>query len=287
LAAPMHTRSLKQEPATVLEMRGASKRVVEGIDQSNRAFNDFSLNVYAGERLGIFAVNGFEANALVACLSGVEPLDSGSVEHRASVSWPLGTNDAFLGKLSGYVNARFAAEIYSQPGKIEDDMRLIQELAGLDEAMLHAPLTDWPAMNKACLKLAVSLAFEFDVVTVGRINCWDHRAIHPRAARIREHFEQRIAGRTLIVSASGQSNLAIDYCDEGLALVNGKLAYRGDPEVCLEMVKEESRRQKQDRRQRVNKRIADLLGDDDLDESGDDALIESPDKSDGEVLVLR
>jgi capsular polysaccharide transport system ATP-binding protein len=285
LIAPMHTRSLMQQPEAVLEMRGASKWVVEGVNHSYRAFSDLSLEVFAGERIGIFAANGFEAKALLACLSGVEPLDAGTVEHNASVSWPLGTNDAFLGKLSGYVNARFAAEVYSQPGQIDEDIRLIRELAGVDESMFHEPLADWPSALRDSLKLAVSLAFEFDVVMVGRIGGWNHRAIHPHSVRIRQCFEQRIEGRTLIVCGNGQTDLAIDYCEEGLALVDGKILYRGDPEVCMEMVKEESKRQKERRRERVGKRVAKLVGSDELDDSESDDSLESSVSDD--TLVLR
>jgi hypothetical protein len=66
--------------------------------------------------------------------------------------------------------------------------------------------------------------------------------------------------------------LALDYCDEGIVLVGGSVIYRGDPEVCLELVKEEARMQKQKRRARVNARIASLLeaaqqSDDDQDAS--------------------
>lgn len=287
----MPKSSLTQQPEAVLEMRGASKRVVEGLNQSYPAFQDLSLSMYPGERLAIFGVNGYEAKTLVTCLSGVEPLDAGKLDHNGSVSWPLGSNDAFLGKLSGYVNARFASQVYSQPGKINDDIRLIQELAGVDEKVFHEPLADWPGALRDALKLAVSLAFEFDVITVGRISGWNHRARHPHSVRIRDCFEQRIDGRTLIVCANGQVDLALDYCDEGLALVNGEITYRGDPEVCKELVKEESKRQKQSRRERVNKRIDKLVGSDKSVDLEADESPETDGQSDAEfgedTLVLR
>jgi len=233
--------------------------------------------VYPGERLGVFGVNGTEARALVSCLSGVEPLDSGTLEQQGSVSWPVGMNDAFSSKLSGYTNARFAAEVYSSPGQIDEDLRLIQDLAGVPDDVFHEPLADWPGALKDALKLAVSLAFEFDVITVGRISGWSHRHLHPHSVKIRECFERRIDGRTLLVCANGQNDLALDYCDEGLVLFKGELIYRGDPEVCLELVKEESKRQKQLRRERVSKRIAKLTGaavgdpEDDDDDADQDA----------------
>lgn len=265
----MRTSSLMQQSKSVLEMRGASKRVVEGFNHSYRAFYDLSLDIFAGERIGIFAANGFEAKALVACISGVERLDAGTVDHYASVSWPLGVNDALESKLSGYVNALFAAEIYSRPGQIDKDVRLIRELAGVDEIMFHKPLADWPSALRDLLKLVMPLAFEFDVVVVGRTTGWNHRAIHPNSVFIRKYFEQRIEGRTLIVSGNAQSNLAIDYCHDGIALIDGKILYRGDPEVCMQMAKEESKRLRERRRESV----ATLVGSEELDASEPEEII--------------
>jgi ABC-type polysaccharide/polyol phosphate transport system ATPase subunit len=140
------------------------------------------------------------------------------------------------------------------------------------DEIFHRPLSVWPGHSKEALKLAVSLAFEFDVIMVGRISNWDHRGVHPRAVRTRRLFEERISGRTLVMCGNGQSQFALDYCDEGLVLVGGSMIYRGDPEVCLELVKEESKIQKQKRRARVNARIATLLEAEQQDEDQDALL---------------
>ncbi len=255
----------------VLLLKSASKDVVEGANHRYPAFRNLSLTISRGEKLCVFSLNAAESRTLIACLSGVEPLDSGQLEHRASVSWPLGSNDAFSSKLSGSVNVRFAAEIYSASGRIEDDVRLVRDLAGIDDELFHKPLGNWPSQAKDALKLAVSLAFEFDVIMVGRVANWDHRAIHPRAVRLRRLFEERIAGRTLVMSANGQQNLALDFCDEGLALLGGDVVYRGDPEVCLALIKEVASREKQKRRARVKARISGLLEAEREDEGDDDA----------------
>lgn len=266
---PFQTRSTLTTPATVIEMRRASKRLPAGVNEVKKAFTDLSLAVNHGHRLGLFSVNSYEAQTLLDCLAGVEKPDKGEVLHHGSVSWPVGTNQAFHKQLSGYANARFAAEVYSQPGRIEADLQLIQELTELDDATFHEPMAVWQGQMRKALELAVSLAFEFDVMAVGKINNWDHQAIHPRSVRIRELFEQRIDGRTLVMAAPGQNKFALDFCDEGLAIVEGMLLYRGDPEICLELVKEESQRLKFERRQRVNARVARLL-EDDADENDPD-----------------
>ena len=261
-----------QQPAPIVELHNASKDVVEGANQTYPAFRNLSLQIFPGDRLAIFAVNGPESRALVGCLSGVESLDSGRLVQEGSVSWPLGTNEAFSNKLSGYVNAKFAAEVYSLPGEIDSNLRLIRELSGLTDQLFHKPLSDLPTAMKDALKLAVSMVFDFDVLAVSRLKGWDHRSIDPQAVRIRKCFEQRIHGRTLVMSANGQNMLALDYCYEGLALVNGKLAYRGDPEVCLQLVKEESKRLKAERRERLRRRLATIIAarDDSSDDDEDD-----------------
>ena len=261
-----------QQPVPILELHNASKNVVEGASQSYPAFRNLSLQIFPGDRLAIFAVNGPESRALVACLSGVESLDSGRLVQEGSVSWPLGTNEAFSNKLSAYVNARFAAEVYSLPGEMDSNLRLIRELSGLTDKLIHKPLSDLPTAMKDALKLAVSMVFDFDVLAVSRLKGWNHRSIDPQSVRIRECFEKRIEGRTLVMSANGQNKLALDYCEEGLALVKGQLVYRGDPEICLQLVKEESKRRKEERRESLRRRLAAIIAarDDSSDDYEDD-----------------
>jgi len=256
----------------VLTLKSASKDVVEDANHRYPAFRKLSLSIFPGEKLAFFAVNASEARSLISCLSGVETLDGGVLDQNASVSWPLGSNESFSNKLSGYMNAKFAAEVYGAPSRIREDLNLIQDLAGVSDEIFHKPLSSWPGHSKDALKLAVSLAFEFDVVTIGRISGWDYRSVHPRAVRMRCLFEERIKGRTLVMCGNGQGQMALDYCEEGLALVGGSLVYRGDPEVCLELVKEESKKQKQKRRSRVKARIASLLeeGQEDLEDNSEE-----------------
>ncbi|MFO8238275.1 MAG: hypothetical protein R6U00_08530, partial [Prochlorococcaceae cyanobacterium] len=255
---------------TVIEVRRASKRLPAGVNEVKQAFTDITLEVTHGHRLGLFSVNNYEAHTLLECLAGVEKPDKGEVLHHGSVSWPVGTNQAFHKQLSGYANARFAAEVYSRPGRIDADLQLIQELTGADNATFHEPMAAWQSQMKKALELAVSLAFEFDVLAVGKISNWDHQALHPRSVRIRELFEQRIDGRTMVMAAPGQNKLALEFCDEGLAIVEGRLLYRGDPEICLELVKEENDRLRYERRQRVKARVGRLLEEDGDDETRDD-----------------
>lgn len=255
-----------QSDIRLIEVRRASKLLPHGVNDVRKAFVDLDLDIHCGQRIALFSTNAYESRSLLECLTGIEQPDKGTVTHHASVSWPVGSNQAFNKNLSGYLNARFAAEIYSHPGRMQEDIRLIQELAAVDDHTFHEPLASWKGPMRKALALAVSLAFDFDVMAVGKVGGWNHRGVHPNAVRIREQFERRIQGRTLVVLASGQHELALDYCDVGLAILEGRLAYSGDPEVCLEMVSEEAGRLKYERRQRVKARIARMLDDSESDD---------------------
>lgn len=263
----------------VIEALQASKLLPHGVTSVRKAFVDLNLEIHHGQRIALFSGNAYESRTLLDCLSGIETPDEGSVVHHGSVSWPVGTNEAFDKKLSGSMNARFAAEIYSQPGRIDEDLELIQQLADVDDRTFHEPLAAWKNSARKSLELAVSLAFEFDVILVNKISNWNHRSSNPRAVRFREVFEQRIEGRTLLVAAPGQHELALDYCDEGLVIFDGRLAYRGDAEVCLEIVREEAQRLKTVRQQLVSAGTPELSTEND-DQGLNDSVEASDDDSD-------
>ncbi len=262
--------------SNVIEAKQASKFLKGGVNEVKLAFSDLTFSVKHGHRLGLFSVNSYESKTLLDCFAGVEQPDIGRILHHGSVSWPVGSNKTFHNKLSGYTNSRFAAEIYSKPGCIEEDLHLIQEITGVNDTIFHEPLESWDGSSRKALKLAVSLAFEFDVIAVGKIGMWDHREIHPESIRIRKLFEHRIEGRTLVIAAPGQNKFALDYCDHGMAIIEGRLAYQGDPEICLEMIKEETQRIKHEFQEQYNARLAQLLkGEEDSETDFDDVTLGS------------
>jgi ABC-type polysaccharide/polyol phosphate transport system ATPase subunit len=255
-------------------------------------FSGISLSLQPGDRLAVFSTARADAAALVDCISGVQPLDAGTLVHNASVSWPLGSDDTFNRNLSGYLNALFAAEVYSPLGYVDENLQLIQELTGVDEDTFHLPLSAWSSAQRELLKLAVGLAFDFDVSVVGRVNhAWDHRSLYPLAVRIREVFERRIQDRAMVVLGYEQEALAIDYCNRAILLQNGAIIHEGTPQDCSQLALETILQMKTDRRQRVRNRAARLLAaasesasqaddseDDLIDDLGGESMLDQPEQ---------
>lgn len=247
-------------------------------------FSGISLSLQPGDRLAVFSTARADAAALVDCISGVQPLDAGTLVHNASVSWPLGSDDTFNRNLSGYLNALFAAEVYSPLGYVAENLQLIQELTGVDEDTFHLPLSAWSSAQRELLKLAVGLAFDFDVAVVGRVNhAWDHRSLYPLAVRLREVFERRIQDRAMVVLGYEQEALAMDYCNRAILLQNGVVIHEGTPQDCSQLALETILQMKSDRRQRVRNRAARLLAA--ANESTNGAAAQVADEEDSQTQI--
>lgn len=254
LASPISAPPVDAPPPPLAELRQASKKVSQSPTSTITAFRNISFRVNPGDRIGIFSVSNIESIAFVNCLAGVTPLDGGKLIHNCSVSWPLGTNESLDSKLSGYANALFAADLYSVAGEQAQDLTLIQELTGLDSEQFHRPVSTYKGLEKDRLRLAISLAFPFDLYTVSKISGWSLKDKGIVARRIRRFLNQRLSQGTIVMTAAGQPALVLRYCDQGVVIMDQSIVYRGDPEVCLEMIK--------DRRRLLREEQQNLLKDD-------------------------
>ena len=262
LASPISSPTADVTRSPLAELCRASKKVSQSPTSTITAFQNISFRVNSGDRIGVFSVGNIESIAFVNCLAGVTPLDAGKLIHNCSVSWPLGTNESLDAKLSGYANALFAADLYSIAGNQVQDLALIQELTGLDAHKFHQPVSTYKGLDKDRLRLAISLAFPFDLYTVGKIGGWSLKDKGIVARRIRRFLNQRLSQSTLVMTAAGQPGLVLRYCEEGVVIMNQSIVYRGDPEVCMEMIKDR-RRSLRDERQNLLKDDEDLLAEDD------------------------
>lgn len=168
-----------------------------------------------GERLGLLGRNGAGKTTLIKLIGGVELPDSGKIERRMPISWPLGFGGGFQGSLTGYDNARFIARIYGR--NYRDLADFVEDFSELGK-QLKMPVKTYSSGMRARLAFALSLAIEFDcylideVIMVGDHN-FQRKCVH-------ELFEKR-QDRALIL-ASHSEHLVREYCDRALVLDKGQ-----------------------------------------------------------------
>ena len=226
-------------PRPLLELKSATKSIVNTSSNATRTlFRNLSLSIDEGDRVGIFSSENIESLMLINCLAGVVPLDKGSLIQNGSISWPLGANETLDAKLSGYANAQFATELYGKPGYGDEELELILKLSGVSRDQYHQPFGTYKSLEKDNFKLALSLAFDFDCYLIGRIGCWRQKTKDQKSPIVLKYMREKLEGKTLVVSSANQAVFAFRYCKTGIAIIEGSIVYSGDPEVCLEIVRE-------------------------------------------------
>ena len=178
--------------------------------------DNISLNIRAGEKLGILGRNGSGKSTLIRLISGAEQPTSGNIRRSMSVSWPLAFGGAFQGTLTGLDNLRFICRVYGS--STEDKIPFVQEFSELGE-YLYEPVKSYSSGMRARLAFAISMVVDFDcflideVVAVG-----DSRFLQKCETEL---FEKRKDRAMVIVSHQPEQIVA--HCDKAVVLQEGKL----------------------------------------------------------------
>ena len=178
--------------------------------------DDASFDIPTGSRLGVLGVNGAGKSTLIRLIAGVEHPDSGTIERRCRVSFPLGFGGTFHPKLTGRENVAFLAQLYGA-----DQARVAAAVADFAELgdYFKMPLETYSAGMQARLAFAVCLAIDFDLFLVDEVTAVGDARF---AARCRAAFDARI-GRSDLVMVSHNLHTIREYCDRGAVLSDGRL----------------------------------------------------------------
>lgn len=196
--------------------------ICEGLTKSyplghstKKVLDNVNLTVRPGEKLGFLGRNGAGKTTLIKLIGGVELPNSGRIQRRMTVSWPLGFGGGFQGSLTGYDNARFISRIYGhQYSEIKGFLEDFTELG----AQLKMPVKTYSAGMRARLAFGLSLAIEFDCYMIDEVIMVGDQNFQQKC-RV-ELFEKR-ADRALIL-ASHSTELVRETCDTALVLSGGK-----------------------------------------------------------------
>lgn len=183
---------------------------------ANTVLNNINFVFPPGINTGILGRNATGKTTLLRVIGGSELPDSGTIERKSRVSWPLGFSGGFHGTLTGRENLRFVCRIYGVD--IRKVARFVEDFAEIGRYM-DMPLRTYSSGMRARLAFGLSMAMDFDfylideVFAVGDI---------PFRAKCEEIFNERKARSTLIV-VSHNMNTIKKYCDKIAIIYNGQL----------------------------------------------------------------
>ena len=190
---------------------------------SHTVLDGVSMTVMPGERLGILGKNGSGKSTLIRLISGQEDPDSGAIQRKMNVSWPLAFSGCFQGSLTGVDNLRFICRVYDISPDIV--LGLVERFAELG-TYFREPVKTYSSGMQARLAFALSLAIEFDCYLIDEIIAVGDARFHERC--VEELFEKRKDRAFVIVSHD--PHFIKTYCTRASVLDKARLTEFEDVE---------------------------------------------------------
>ena len=211
---------------TLIELSRVSKEESLPRGRSRCLLKDVSWSLREGQKLAVFTDVNKSANALLECVSGVTPPQSGKVEIRANVSWPLPSRGGLEGTMTGRQNSKFLHAVYGMPGQEREQIARIEELSSFEQGCFDQSMKSWSPLMRARFDVAVSLAFDFDVYVVCKRFPWSQPVRPELESLVREAFERRVADKTLLLFHQDEEFMA-RYCNEAIVINDCQIVFQG------------------------------------------------------------
>jgi capsular polysaccharide transport system ATP-binding protein len=155
---------------------------------------------------------------LLRLIAGGEMPDSGIIERKGKVSWPMGFSGGFNGTMTGIENIRFVSRIYGQ-----DPKRVIQYVRDFSELgdSIKLPIKTYSSGMRARLAFGLSLAIDFDCYLVDEVIAVGDANFRMKSKKA---FQAKF-DHSFLIMASHSPGIIKEYCDCGILLKQGSLEY--------------------------------------------------------------
>ncbi|MBN1841341.1 MAG: ABC transporter ATP-binding protein [Deltaproteobacteria bacterium] len=204
---------------------------IRNTDDGPWALRDISLQVKAGETLGIIGRNGAGKSTLLKVLAGVTPPTTGRIEVRGRLFAMIELNAGLHKELTGRENVRLLGAVMGLGrNEIEAKMAEIVDFCELGE-WFDRPVRKYSSGMLARLGFAVAVSVDAEILLVDEVLAVGDLGFQRKCYRRFEELRKEGAA-TLFVSHNMRQVERI--CDQVLFLDNGHPVEMGSPgRVCL------------------------------------------------------
>jgi capsular polysaccharide transport system ATP-binding protein len=208
----------------MIKLRNVSKYYPMKGGGIHYVLKDVSFDIPSNQNIAILGPNGAGKSTLLRMIGGAEAPNSGVIETRASISWPLGVQVGFQGSLTGRQNLLFVCRIN---GLSKDDTRKIlssvYDFSELGE-YFDMPVKTYSSGMRARLSFGLSINFDFDYYLIDELTSVGDATFRKKA---KQEFEKIKESSALIFVSHSLSTLR-KTCDSAIFLNQGKLIYHDD-----------------------------------------------------------
>lgn len=187
-------------------------------------FENISLALSSGDRLGLMGPNGAGKSTLLRLLCGVEHPNSGEIKRTSTISWPVGLASGFIVKLTGRENIKFICRLFSQRGSAQQQkINFVRDFAELGQ-YFDMPVNTYSSGMTSRLALGMSLAFDFDFYVVDENFLVGDLSFKQKSIAV---FREKTHNKGMIIVSHDVATIK-EYCNQGVYLNDGKLIHSYD-----------------------------------------------------------
>lgn len=199
--------------------------------QRHTLFENLSLTLAPGDKLGLLGVNGSGKSTLLRILCGVEFPNQGKVIRTSTISWPVGLTNGFINALTGRENIKFVCRLFScNAAERRDKIDFVQCSAELGN-YFDMPVATYSSGMTARLAYGMSMAFDFDFYVIDEVFAVGDAAFRQKSL---DMFKEKSQGKGLIIVSHDMETIK-SYCNQALLLEQGKLIHSYQIEEIIQL----------------------------------------------------
>ncbi|WP_442874184.1 ABC transporter ATP-binding protein [Devosia sp. SL43] len=182
--------------------------------------DDLSLEVKAGDRIGLVGHNGSGKTTLLRILSGIYKPSGGRIEINGSVGTLLNPNAGMDPESTGTENIYLRGYVLGLTKKqIEDQIEDISEFSQLGD-FLQLPVKTYSAGMAARLAFAISTAAHNDILLIDEgIGAGDATFVK----RAQQRIDDLINRTSIVMLASHSESIIESLCNRRISMSHGKI----------------------------------------------------------------
>ncbi len=202
-----------------------------------KALDGITLEINAGEQVGLIGVNGAGKSSLLRVLAGIYQPTDGTIDISGRVSTlfapNIGMNDNASGAENIYISARTLGMSRAEIAAAKDD---IIRFADIGE-FIHMPMRTYSAGMKMRLGFAIATAVKPEILLIDEVFGAGDAAFRTRA---KERMKELTKRAGVLVMATHSDGVLRDLCNRILWLEDGRLKFDGGVDEALALFKEET-----------------------------------------------
>lgn len=202
--------------------------------KSHYVLRDVSLEIPSNRSIAILGPNGAGKSTLLRLIGGAEAPNSGTIDTKSSISWPLGLKSGFQGSMTGRQNIEFACKINGlSKTETRQIIDAVIKFAELGE-FFDMPLKTYSSGMRGRLGFGLSINFDFDYYLIDELTSVGDASFRKKAT---QEFE-RISQSSSLIYVSHNLKSLKKSCQSAIFLHDGKMTYYENIDDGLKAYKE-------------------------------------------------